>query len=251
MDAGPFDDTGSVMLTAMDRSTLWLVARPEDSHPLIVTEGYPTSVSDLFRVTGIYRTGHEGWNSCYTDARSAVGLARLVEGGISSVEDLEAAENALHAVIWHDRIDVIVPGFKYRQGSLVSYARCEMPRSELAFQLFSPCQPYDQIFATEEVVLEQGVIRNSSLQDSPIIGIGFRDAVATYLQRSALQAAAISTIPLHMGVPAYFSDPLLAPFTGHRSFSGEFYKIIRRDWDEAIRVVPDVDFSVPLPPHRP
>jgi hypothetical protein len=150
--------------------------------------------------------------------------------------------------MWHDRIDVIVPGFKYRQGSLVSYARCEEPRSELAFELFRPCDPYDVTYAVEEVSIEDGAVKSSSLSDSAIVGLGLGTAMATYLKATPLQAAAISAIPPHMGVPAYFSDPLLERFAGQRGFSGEFYRIIRRDWDQATAVVPDLDYTVPLPP---
>jgi hypothetical protein len=194
------------------------------------------------------QTGHEGWNSCYTDVRTSVGLARLVEGGVASIDDIEAAENALQALMWHDRIDVIVPGFKYDQGNLVSYARCEERRSQVAFELLQPCVPYDQIYAVEEVVLENGLVTKSSLQESRIVGLGLKDAMPNYLKLTPLQAAAISSIPIDMGVPAYFTDPQLKPFFDKRGFSGDFYKAIRQGWEEATSVVPDIDFSIRLPP---
>jgi hypothetical protein len=232
----------------MDRQTIWAVTRLDDTHPRIVTLGYATSANDLFRVRGIVQTGHEGCNSCYTDVRTTVGLARLIEGGIASIQDLEAAENGLQVLMWHDRVDVIVPGFKYRREDLVSYARCEEPRSELAFEVLKPCQPCDTIYAVEEVVIEDRQVVTSSLPDSGIVGREFPEAIRQYLELTPAQAAAISSIPLSMSVPAYFSDPRVEPFADLRGFFGQFYKSIRRPWDEATSVVPDVDFSVHLPP---
>lgn len=232
----------------MSRNTEWIVTRRDDSHPTIVTLGHPTSVSDLFRVVDVHRTGHEGRNSCFTDARTAAGLARLVEGGIASMADIEAAENGLQALMWHDCISVIVPGFKYRRGQLVSYARAEEPRSELAFDLFRPCDPHDEIYATEEVAVEAGRIVASSYPHSTIVGLDFGRAMRDYLTLTPIQAAAISSIPSKLGAPAYFSDLRVERFSGKRGFFGEFYKAVRHDWDEATAVVPDVDFSVSLPP---
>jgi len=231
----------------LDRQTIWIVSRKDDSHPRIVTDGYPTSVTDLFRVRGIYKTGHDGWNSCYSDVRTAIGLARLVEGEVSSMEDLEAAESALQILMWHDRVDVMIPGFKYRQGELVSYARCDVPRSELAFELFMPCQPYDVMYAVEEVEVRDRTIARSSLPDSRIVGLTWDEATRSYLETPA-QRMAMSSMPIHMGVPAYLSDPLLQQFEGKRGFWGDFYSAIRKDWDQSASVVPDYSFSVKLPP---
>jgi hypothetical protein len=229
-------------------NTEWIVSRRDDSHPLIVTLGHPARVMDLFRVVGVHRTGHEGLNSCFTDVRTAVGLARLIEGGVASMADIEGAESGLQALMWHDRISIIVPGFKYRQGDIVSYARAEEPRSDLAFELFKPCEPFDETYATEEVRIEDGHIVSSSYAQSSIVGLDFGKAIREYLSLTPVQAAAISSIPAKLGAPAYFSDPLVERFTGKRGFFGEFYKAVRREWDDATAVVPDVDFSVSLPP---
>lgn len=231
----------------MDRKTVWVVTRRDDSHPAIVTRGYPTSVSDLFRVRRLHKSGHEGWNSCYSDAQTSIGLAKLVEGGVSSLEDLEAAENALQILMWHDRVDVMIPAFKYRADSLVSYARCEAPRSELAFKLFLPCQPYDVVHAVEEVEIQDRKVVSSTLESSEIVGLPLKDAIRRYPSTPA-QCLAMSAMPIHMGVPAYLSDPLLQRFEGKRGFVGDFYKTVRKDWDESASVVPDYDFSVRLPP---
>ena len=52
------------------RTALFGVAYAEETGPVgpsIPTLGYPASAADLYRVAAIVQTGHEGWNSCYSD----------------------------------------------------------------------------------------------------------------------------------------------------------------------------------------
>lgn len=233
------------------RTTVWLVTAedaPGPVGPYIPTEGHPTSASDLYRVHGIHETGHKGWNSCLTDQATAAGLAKLIEGPLGSTGEIAAAEAALQVLLLYDRADVVVPGFKYRVGSLVSYGRQTETRSELAFELFNDVAAYDQIFATERVEVRDDVIVESNDSQSGILGDGLAAARARYLERSGFQAAALASMPLHLGVPAYFSDPLITPFTRGRGMLGEFHARVNKDWDAALGLVPDFDFSVSLPP---
>lgn len=234
----------------MSRDTIWVVTESRGGipGPHIPSLGNPTSASDLFRVVGIHRTGHERVNSCYTDVATCQGLARLVEGPVESIEDLERAETALQVLLWHDRVDVMIPGFRYRMGSLDGYARFDEPRSELAFELFRPCDAYDTLYAVEEVAVQDRIVRSSSLQGSAVIGEHMDDLEGDYLRRQSVQAAALSSIPVHMGAPAYFNDPALQPFTNASGFFNELYSTIAQGWAEAVEVVPSVGLSVKLPP---
>ena len=233
------------------RTTIWKVA-PEDRTgpvgPYIPTHGHPTSASDLYRVHGVHESGHKGWHSCLTDQATPAALAKLIEGPLESISEVRAAEAALQVLLLYDRADVIVPGFKYRLDALVSYGRQAETRSQLAFDLFNEVSAYDQIFATERVDVHGGVISISTDPHSGILGEGLEGARARYLSRSNVQAAAIAAIPLHLGVPAYFSDPLIEPFVRGRGMLGEFHSQVSSDWNAAIGSVPDFDFSVPLPP---
>src|SRR2546422_1275899 len=128
------------------RTATFAVSHHEEQGPgsaYIPTLGYPTSAMDMYRVQGIVGTGHEGWNSCYTDVATCNALAHVVEGEVQSIDDLEAAEVALQILMWHDRVDVLVPAFKFYMEGLVAYARADQPRSRLAFDLFAPCAPHD------------------------------------------------------------------------------------------------------------
>jgi hypothetical protein len=175
-------------------------------------------------------------------------LARVVEGQVSSIDDLMAAEVALQVLMWHDRVDVLVPGFKYQQEGMVAYARADEPRSQLAFDLFAPCVPYDQVFAVERVRLDHDQIVQSTLDSSSLPGTALPQAKHGYLHATPLQAAVLATVPIHMGVPAYFTDPSIVPFTGRRGFFGTFYTTLAAEWQRALEVVPDIDAAVQLPP---
>jgi len=155
--------------TELSRESLFAVSRRDGTGlvgPSIPTYGYPTSAADLFRIVKIIRTGHEGWNSCFTDVHSCNALAKLVEGPVLSLSDLSAAETALQVLMWHDRVDVLIPSFKLVNGDFLGYARCDEPRTALAFELFQPLQPFDQIYAVEEATLEKNQFIKSNLPDS-------------------------------------------------------------------------------------
>jgi hypothetical protein len=240
----------------MNRTSQWLMAYSsaesyKGQRPVIPTYGQPCTVVDLFRANACVTTGHEGWNSCYTDIDSCVGLASLIEGEITSWHQIEAAETALQALMWHDRIDVIVPGFKVQQEEpyMAFYGRCAENRSSLCFDLFKPCAPYDVIFATEEVVTNKdGTIRISNSPQSPFIGQKVQTAYQKYLEETPQHSKVLSTIPMKMKVPAYFSSPPLERYFDNRGFFGQFYAAISSDYGKAIDQVPIIDESIKFPP---
>jgi hypothetical protein len=205
-------------------------------------------VSDLFRVAALHTTGHEGWNSCFTDFTAPAALARLIEGEVKSVDDLRAAEVALQSLMWHERVDILVPGFKSHHGAFVGYTREADPRTQVAFDLFSSAGACDQLFVVEDVQVRDGVVESSNIKGSGVLGIPFDEATESYLNRSPYQAAVLSSIPADFGVPAYFTHPLLRPYSGKRGFFGEFYTSVARDWDKAMKVVPDIAEVIPVPP---
>lgn len=237
-------------MDSRSRDTLWYVHTPGARGPagaLIPTLGHPTSAGDLFRVAQLVKTGHEGWNSCFTDFTAPAALARVVEGELKSLDDLYAAEVALQALMWHERVDVLVPAFKCDYGGFSGYARERDPRTQLAFDLFGSSATYDQLFVVESVEAADGVIRRTNIQGSGIVGQTVTAAVDGYLHRASFQAAALSSIPIDFGVPAYFTHPLLRPFSGKRGFFGDFYTSVSRQWEAAVTAVPDVNEIVPVP----
>ena len=109
----------------------------DNGHCYVPTLGYPTGALDLYRLVDFVQTGHEDVNACMTDIDSCVGLSRVIEGPIQSARDLIAAESALQVLMWHERVDVLVPGYKAEHnGAFIGYARIEPERSQLSFDLF-------------------------------------------------------------------------------------------------------------------
>lgn len=214
----------------------------------IPTLGHPASAMEMYRVAAIETTGHEGWNSCFTDFTVPAALARLVEGPVVSMSDLIAAETALQALMWHERIDILVPAFRLDQAGFVGYVREADPRSELAFRLFEPAAPYDQLFVAERILASEGRAEASNIEGSTTVGRLIEDARSDYLAHAPFEAAVLSSVPASMGVPAYFAHPLLRPYTGKRAFFGEFYTAVAKQWDDGMRVVPDLVEVIPVPP---
>lgn len=235
-----------------NRNTFWYTIPSEDvgqvPGPFIPTKGYPGSASDMYRVVGIHTTGHEEWNSCYTDVYTCNALAKIAEGEITTWHEIEAAENALQILFWHDRLDVIVPAFKAKSDSFTHYMRCDEERTDLAFDLFRPCEPYDVMFATEEVEIKDGEIKKSTFDKSKLVNKYLEYAKKNYLLISPIQVSTISSIPSYLRVPAYFSNPIIETFIDKRGFSGKFYSSISKEWGAASQLVPDIDYSMRLPP---
>jgi len=202
----------------------------------------------MFRVAALHTTGHEDWNSCFTDFTVPAALGRLVEGEVKSVDDLRAAEIALQSLMWHERVDVLVPAFKSHHGALATYTREADPRSQIAFDLFGAVEAHDQIFAVEDVGVAGDHVRSSNIVGSVLPEKSLSEATASYLHLSPFQAAVLSSIPIDFGVPSYFAHPLLRPYSGKRGFFGEFYTNVARDWDQGMGVVPDVAEVIPVPP---
>lgn len=235
-----------------DRSTYWLTYPDEYTGkvpgPSIPTKGYPGSASDMYRVVGIHTTGHEGWNSCFTDVYTCNALAKIVEGEIKCWHEIEAAENALQILFWHDRLDVIVPAFKVKSENHAGYIRCDEDRSDLAFELFRSCNPYDVMYATEAVDLKEDKIKRSNYKNSSITNRKLDWAKKNYLSITPIQASTISSVPSYLRVPAYFSNPIIEQFHDKRGFSGKFYGSIKKQWGQSSQLVPDIDYSMRLPP---
>ncbi len=142
--------------------------------------GHHTMSVELNRVRGYTRTGHEGANSCYIDAETEAGIVRLTEGEVRSLADLEAAENALQAVFWHDRVDVLRPAFVFGvmpedppewvdPWTFGIFLPQQDERTELSDEIFALCDPIDLQFSVESVLL-QGESISRSAQRRTVLG---------------------------------------------------------------------------------
>jgi len=231
----------------LSRTTQWAVTHIEDK-AYIPTKGHPTSASDMYRVVGHVETGHEGWNSCMTDIDTCLGLARVIEGEVTSWSDIQAAEVALQLLMWHDRVDIMLPGFKQITNGFSSYVRCDDNRTQLSFELFNPLKAYDSIYAIERVETKGGIILNSTYQDSAIVGHSIENVQADYLNKTPAQGNLFSSLAIDFSVPAYFSNPNLEANYHKTGYFNKLYETVSKDWNENKYKTPSIDFNLRLPP---
>src|SRR5690606_28789034 len=144
---------------------------------------------------------HEGWNSCYADLAAAEGLARLIEGPLRGWQDLAAAELGLQALLWHDRVDFLIPSVCVKNDGYVGYARAGSQRSKLCLDLFARCEPRDYLFPTELVDASGGRVIASSVPDSKLVGHSLEGLGDDYLALSPSQVTAFAELPAFMKVP--------------------------------------------------
>lgn len=233
----------------MKRRVKWVVSddAPRDTAQ-IPTKGNPTTVMDLTRVVGLYDTNYDFINPCITDVESCIGLANLIEGELRSFSELQAAESALQMLMWHDNIDILVPGFKMINESLSIYQRSEKERSKLCFELFKPCNPHDIIYTVETVkVHEQKVVKSTLGQDSQIVGKNLSKATSNYLFQNTFQSKVYKSLPASFKVPAYFNNKL----QGTENYKGmfeELYPSIHSKWSSNLSNSPMLEYKIVIPP---
>jgi hypothetical protein len=67
----------------------------------IPTLGAASTALDQYRTAGIHSTNLHELGAAFTDITAIAALAKVAEGGLASVRDLEAAETALQALLLH------------------------------------------------------------------------------------------------------------------------------------------------------
>lgn len=84
---------------------------------LIPTFGAPASAIDQYRTVAVVSTNLPDLGAAFTDVHAVVAIARVAEGGITDVAELEAAETALQALLLHDIVHIVVPCPKVDMGN--------------------------------------------------------------------------------------------------------------------------------------
>ena len=240
----------------MDDHLQYLVLYPDESRGLgngpgshIPTLGAATDAIDQYRTVAVASTNLPALGGAVTDVCAVAAIARVAEGGITDVAQLEAAETALQALLLHDIVHVLVPSPKLdMDNGLVSYIRQDVnSRTQFGFDLFSLAKSRDWLVAPEFLWVSDGVVVRSTLTKSPLVGKQVDQIRAGKYSHDDVNEAINVTVESH-GVPAYFTNLALIRSRRGDGFPRRFYHRIRQSWDNAVGDIPPIVCTFSLPP---
>ena len=172
----------------------------------VPTFACPAFVSDPATTNRVVTTGFEGLSACFIDRAAGEALARVVTGPIETLADLEAAEAALQAIVFHDHISIIAPAVMNRTTKGESVHRFDTTHSNALETVLAAMDVSDQLVIVEHVATKDGIITQTNLSDE-IVGTSLDDVADEYLLRRPLAGATLSQLPSEYRLPAYFAAP--------------------------------------------
>jgi hypothetical protein len=238
-----------------DHTAYW--ALPDKFHGLgngpsaaIPTLGAAASAIDQYRMVAVASTNLPEVGGAFTDVNAVAAIARLAEGGLTNVAELEAAETALQAILLHDAVHVLIASAKVDSGNGFSfYKRYDAnERTTFGYDLFSLASSRDWLVAAESIKVADGVVVDSTLPDSSFIGLQMDQLAGVEYWRTPVASEAINVAIESHGIPAYLSEPALLRSRRGDGFSKRFYHRIRKSWDDAVGDIPPIVCTFSLPP---
>lgn len=239
--------------------TNFIVTRPEETRGLgngpssyIPTLGHIASAYDIYRTVAIAEINNAPESWVFTDIDSVAALGRIVDGPITSGQDIAKAESAIRAALLYEFAEVTVPCVKADHGNgLIGYLRFDKEfRNGASFEAFScaPCR--DHLLAVEFVNLKDGEIIQSSFSESGLIGKTTSDAVQNlnYVTHRTSEVAA--TLPMQLGAATHYTGPIYSAVTDRNpsGFIDELYRRVYRPWMDVAQAGPHLRFELKLPP---
>jgi hypothetical protein len=216
----------------------------------IPTLGAASTALDQYRTAGIHSTNLHELGAAFTDITAIAALAKVAEGGLASVRDLEAAETALQALLLHDIVHVVIHAPKVDYGTgMISYSRWDQrARSNFAFELMGLAAGRDFLVAPEFLRADGGVVVSATFTNSPLIGRRLDTMTPGYQYWSPNIADAINAAIAQQGIPAYLADSLLIKSRRGDGFAKNFYHRLRISWDKATEGIPPIECAFNVPP---
>ncbi len=237
--------------------THWAVTRPEEtlatgsvaSSP-IPTIGHPAMAQDYYRTLYCADSDMHQFNICFTDVATCAGIAKVVEGPIEDFAEIEAAETALNAILFHQNVEIFIPTVKVEVNNIRTYARPDQgKRSDVAFELFNIPTARDWLCAYDYALVENGFIERTQCNDERFKGVKYGDYGQIGRIMDGISADLFPALARDFKVPGYFSDPMLVQsYRAPRNFTHELYDRVKIPWRESVSAVPGVEYSFHLPP---
>lgn len=226
------------------------IAEGSAASSVIPTLGHVAMAHDQYRILAY--AGHDlgQFNICFTDVATCAALGRLIEGPIAEFADLEAAETALTALLFHQNVEVFIPTIKVELNAFRTYARPDDGRrSQLVFDLFNIASTRDWLCAYDYVHVTHGKISRTERKDARLRFIEYGDFRKLNAIIEPLAGDVLASLALDFKVPGYFSDRrLLARYKSPQTFTDELYDRIKIPWRECVASIPGVEYAIELPP---
>lgn len=143
------------------------VTRPEETlatgsaaSSYIPTFGHPATAFDMYRTAALLCDDPRRVNLCLTDIDTLTGFSRVVFGSVQSYSDIDAAELALQALLFHEDVHILIPTIKVQhQEDFVGYLRPDDGlRSAGCFDIFQAAETFDCLCAIDFAFVQDGHI---------------------------------------------------------------------------------------------
>lgn len=177
-------------------------------------------------------------------------IARVIEGNIEGIDDLNRAEMALQALLLSNSPQVYVPAIRiFGSGVRTGYYRADYDlRSQLAFELFDLETSWDYLVASEAVQVEDGIIMGSTDQKSKHTGKRLADLSYSDLNLGRSPESAPLVLSDMLKVPSYYSEASTERARRGDGFQKRFYSQLNVSWKRATANIPPVVCSFSIPP---
>ncbi|TLS77389.1 hypothetical protein FE236_03740 [Mariprofundus erugo] len=187
-----------------------------------------------------------------TDTEAAAALGRIIDGPITSRDDIEKAESALRAMLLSDYVQVVVPCIKgQHENGYIGYIRLDKHvRNDAAFEAFLSVPSRDLLFATEFVTVSDGKVTESSSSNSAVVGVDVERISCRYKRLQKTSSELAVALPIQLGAFGYYSDGALSSSArcGTAGFIDELYRRVYRPWMEIAQSTPSLFAELKLPP---
>ena len=217
----------------------------------IPTEGVVASTFDAYRTIEISHVQNQPTSWSMLDVDSIAALGRVIDGPITSKNDLSMAEQALRAILLHDSTQVLVPSVKVDYGQLISYKRLDKGlRNQASYEVLRQIDSKDLLFSTEYIEVNDNKITSSSNPRSKILDKEISSIENGYSLALQASSEVAVTLPNRIGATTYFSNKLLTGyFQNYESgFIKSIYERIERPWFEVAQASPPIGIDIKIPP---
>lgn len=214
------------------------------------TLGHPAAAYDLYRTAAVSCEDPRIVNLCFTDIDTLAGFSRTVFGPVHSYADIDAAELALQALLFHEDVQILIPTIKLEhQGGFIGYLRPdEGLRAAGCFEIFQGAETVDWLCATDYGFVQHGRITQTASGEASLIGQTIAPPGALLAPLAARSKDVGSALAVDLKVSGYFAGRPPGAAKSPANVVTNFYDRVAVPWRSHVSSVPAVDINLTLPP---